>query len=91
MRYMNGTLSSSRPAHCNVCYTCNKFRLKPAELREKRLKQNASMNGESNLGQWTMRICDFMVDHLGEWVSGFEIVVVSLCFFRQCMSLFEGR
>lgn len=38
------------------------------------------MNGESNLGQWTMRICDFMVDHLGEWVSGFEIVVVSLCF-----------
>ena len=83
MRYMNGTLSSSRPAHCNVCYTCNKFRLKPAELREKRLRQNASMNGESNLGQWTMRICDFMVDHLGEWVSGFEIVVVSLFFLAM--------
>ena len=25
------------------------------------------MNGESNIGKWTMRLCDFMVDHLGEW------------------------
>ena len=25
------------------------------------------MTGESNIGKWTMRLCDFMVDHLGEW------------------------
>ena len=25
-----------------------------------------------NLGKWTMRVCDFMVDHLGEWDSWWE-------------------
>lgn len=27
----------------------------------------ALLNRESNVGKWTMRICNFMVDHLGEW------------------------
>ena len=25
------------------------------------------MTGESDLGQWTMRLCDYMVDQVGEW------------------------
>jgi len=31
------------------------------------LKWNGRLNGESNFGRYTMRLCDFMVDHVGEW------------------------
>ena len=31
------------------------------------LSRNGLLNGESNFGRYTMRLCDFMVDHVGEW------------------------
>lgn len=65
-KYMNGSLPQFAPGNCDLFYVCNKFRLKPGSLGEDG-RWGGYMNGESNLGKWTMRICDFMVDHLGEW------------------------
>ena len=65
-KYMNATPQEQTPVHCDRLYTCKKFRLKPSKLDENG-RWGGYMNGESNIGKWTMRICDFMVDHLGEW------------------------
>mmetsp|Transcript_56442 Transcript_56442/g.175098 ORF Transcript_56442/g.175098 Transcript_56442/m.175098 type:complete len:880 (-) Transcript_56442:72-2711(-) len=62
---MGGQMQGRMP-HCDRCYMCNKFRLKPSKRHEQG-RWDGYMNGESNMGKWTMRICDFMVDHLGEW------------------------
>jgi len=63
--YMKGTQMPPAP-HCDAHYHTPKLRLKPCEKHESG-RYEGFMNGESNLGKWTMRICDFMVDHLGEW------------------------
>lgn len=62
-RYMAG--EPHQASHCDAQYYCSKFRLRPSEVEENPV--DGLMLGESNLGQWTMRICDFMVDHLQEW------------------------
>lgn len=51
---------------CHRRYVTRKFRMKPSKVLEN-WKVDGLMNGESNIGMWTMRLCDFMVDHLGEW------------------------
>ena len=38
-----------------------------AELCGTYKSDRALLNRESKVGKWTMRICNFMVDHLGEW------------------------
>eukprot|EP00434_Breviolum_minutum_P036229 symbB.v1.2.032095.t1/scaffold3754.1/size70833/6 len=65
-KYMGGYLPQYNPGNCDLLYICDKFRIKPSELHEDG-RWEGYMNGESNLGKWTMRVCDFMVDHLGEW------------------------
>ena len=65
-KYMDAKEDKESATHCDKHYSCNKFRLKPSELEESG-RWGGYMNGESNIGKWTMRICDFMVDHLGEW------------------------
>ena len=48
-----------------------------AELCGTYKSDRALLNRESNVGKWTMRICNFMVDHLG------ELVLVSACFSKE--------
>ena len=63
---MGGQLESDEPPHCDRAYACSKFCLKKSSAHEIG-RRDGFMNGESNMGRWTMRLCDFMVDHLGEW------------------------
>lgn len=56
---------AGRQQYCNVKYDVGVFRLKDACTEPKRW--DGRLNGESNIGKWTMRLCDFMVDHIGEW------------------------
>eukprot|EP00971_Amphidinium_carterae_P061095 1208956-Amphidinium_carterae.1 len=62
---MNAVLAQRKAPHCDLIYTCNSIQLKPSSAQEN--IWDGYMNGESDMGKWTMRICDFMVDHLGEW------------------------
>mmetsp|Transcript_53912 Transcript_53912/g.128407 ORF Transcript_53912/g.128407 Transcript_53912/m.128407 type:complete len:891 (+) Transcript_53912:55-2727(+) len=63
---MGGFRVQTDATHADRIYQCKKLRMKPAELYEDG-RRNGFLNGESNIGKWTMRFCDFMVDHLGEW------------------------
>eukprot|EP00439_Symbiodinium_sp_Y106_P059610 s2345_g8.t1 len=51
--------------YCDLLLQCNCFRLREASTMWH--TRNGRLNGESNFGRYTMRLCDFMVDHLGEW------------------------
>ncbi|CAE7362126.1 Tnks [Symbiodinium pilosum] len=51
--------------YCDLLLQCNCFRLREATTSWHHL--HGRLNGESNFGRYTMRLCDFMVDHLGEW------------------------
>lgn len=51
--------------YCDLLLQCNCFRLREASTTWH--TRNGRLNGESNFGRYTMRLCDFMVDHLGEW------------------------
>ncbi|CAJ1379214.1 unnamed protein product [Effrenium voratum] len=65
--YMHGNcIGRGNVGHCDVMYSTTKFRKKPSSNNENG-RYGGYMNGESNIGKWTMRLCDFMVDHLGEW------------------------
>ena len=50
---------------CDKLYTTPAFRLKECCLVP--VVKDGYCNGECNLGQWTMRLCDFLVDQVGEW------------------------
>ncbi|CAE7208797.1 tank-1 [Symbiodinium sp. CCMP2592] len=63
-KYMGGREDRQGGSYCDKFYTCHAFRLKPASAEELSMGR---MNGESDLGRWTMRLCDFLVDHVGEW------------------------
>ena len=83
--------------HCDKLYKLSMmtqpFQLHEAKLGEK--QRDGFMNGESNIGQWTMRLCDYMVDHVGEWdlivcnsdnASGFNSVTA-----REMQMVFRHR
>ena len=63
-KYMGGW-DGNKAGNCDKLYLCKKFRLMPSKAEEG--YRGGYLNGESNLGKWTMRFCDFMVDHLGQW------------------------
>lgn len=63
-KHMKGR-QCGRQVYCDMLYATPVFRMKEHSTRNNRW--DGRMNGESNIGQWTMRLCDFMVDHLGEW------------------------
>merc|ERR1711870_134929 len=52
-------------SYCDAVYSTNVFRLK--DHRVPCRPQDGRLNGASNVGTWTMRLCDFMVNHIGEW------------------------
>merc|ERR1719353_274401 len=53
--------------YCDMLFNIGCFRLRDHSNSWHELKWNGRLNGESNFGRYTMRLCDFMVDHVGEW------------------------
>jgi len=51
--------------HCDANFSCAAFRLKEHQTDFDRW--DGRLNGESNIGKWTMRLVDFIVDHVGTW------------------------
>lgn len=68
--YMQQTMMAS-PAgptpYCDYLFNVNCFRCRNNSNNEFEMRRNGYLNGESNFGKYTMRLCDFMVDHVGEW------------------------
>jgi len=62
--HMDGLIESA--PHCDCSYSTRKFRVKE-RCNNFSARHEGMLNGESNIGKWTMRLCDFMVDHVGEW------------------------
>jgi hypothetical protein len=53
--------------YCDLLFNVACFRLRDHSNGMHELRWNGKLNGESNFGRYTMRLCDFMVDHVGEW------------------------
>eukprot|EP00931_Biecheleriopsis_adriatica_P116494 TRINITY_DN92132_c0_g1_i1.p1 TRINITY_DN92132_c0_g1~~TRINITY_DN92132_c0_g1_i1.p1 ORF type:complete len:924 (-),score=158.27 TRINITY_DN92132_c0_g1_i1:133-2904(-) len=53
--------------YCDLLLSTPVFRLREAHADHWTQRWEGKLNGESNFGRYTMRLCDFMVDHLGEW------------------------
>eukprot|EP00928_Gymnodinium_smaydae_P041832 TRINITY_DN28263_c0_g3_i2.p1 TRINITY_DN28263_c0_g3~~TRINITY_DN28263_c0_g3_i2.p1 ORF type:complete len:1012 (-),score=145.17 TRINITY_DN28263_c0_g3_i2:563-3598(-) len=51
--------------YCDCLFTCNAFRQKLASQCNE--YWDGYYCGENNFGKYTMRLCDFLVDHVGEW------------------------
>lgn len=57
---------SEKPVvYCDLLLSCGMFRQK--ESQSPASSWDGLLSGESNMGKWAMRFCDFMVDHIGEW------------------------
>lgn len=68
--YMQGTMlaqPAGQTSYCDMLFHIGCFRLRDHSSGWHELKWNGRLNGESNFGRYTMRLCDFMVDHVGEW------------------------
>lgn len=61
--YMKGT-ASGPTSYCDCLFTCHSFRQKMSPHYE---YWDGYYCGENNFGKFTMRLCDYLVDHLGEW------------------------
>jgi len=61
--HMQSQLVSQATPFCDLCFACDAFQMKEAALKCK----EGRFLGESNFGKYAMRLCDFMVDYLGEW------------------------
>ncbi|CAE8635564.1 unnamed protein product [Polarella glacialis] len=53
--------------YCDFLYGSDVFRLKECSTSSYDRRYNGYLNGESNFGRYCMRLCDFMVDHVGTW------------------------
>lgn len=70
--YMQQTMMAQQAVgqggqYCDLLFNIGCFRLRDHTNSYQDLKWNGRLNGESNFGRYTMRLCDFMVDHVGEW------------------------
>ncbi|CAK9020501.1 unnamed protein product, partial [Durusdinium trenchii] len=73
--HMQSRLVSKATPFCDLCFACEAFQMKEATLKCK----EGRFLGESNFGKYAMRLCDFMVDYLGEW----ELLVCN----NNCLSV----
>jgi len=69
--YMQQTMmaqqAGGQAGYCDALFNIGCFRLREHSSSQYELRWNGRLNGESNFGRYTMRLCDFMVDHIGEW------------------------
>ncbi|CAE7227604.1 Parp14 [Symbiodinium natans] len=61
--HMQSRLVARGTPSCDLCFVCDAFQMKEADL----VRKEGRFLGESNFGKYAMRLCDFMVDYLGEW------------------------
>jgi hypothetical protein len=52
---------------CDVLYNFDALRMKRTTFPTTNPEIDGYYLGENNLGVYTMRLCDFLVDHLGDW------------------------
>lgn len=74
--YMQQTMlcqPAGRMPYCDLLMNCGCFRLREMTNSWQDWRWDGRLQGESNFGRYTMRLCDFMVDQLGEW----DLVVCS--------------
>eukprot|EP00929_Paragymnodinium_shiwhaense_P104730 TRINITY_DN69407_c0_g1_i1.p1 TRINITY_DN69407_c0_g1~~TRINITY_DN69407_c0_g1_i1.p1 ORF type:complete len:1073 (+),score=153.34 TRINITY_DN69407_c0_g1_i1:162-3380(+) len=64
--YMKGTKEGPTP-YCDCLFRCPPGVFRGKLAAEANEFWDGYYCGENNLGKFTMRLCDFMVDHLGEW------------------------
>ncbi|CAE7568137.1 Tnks, partial [Symbiodinium sp. CCMP2456] len=62
-RFLKGRLLGPQP-YCDCLFSCSAFRQKMSPHGE---YWDGFYCGENNFGKYTMRLIDFLVDHLGEW------------------------
>eukprot|EP00929_Paragymnodinium_shiwhaense_P071280 TRINITY_DN36249_c0_g1_i1.p1 TRINITY_DN36249_c0_g1~~TRINITY_DN36249_c0_g1_i1.p1 ORF type:complete len:969 (-),score=214.02 TRINITY_DN36249_c0_g1_i1:166-3072(-) len=70
VRYLQTTLKAKvegPKVYCDLLLTTDWFRLRDSSSDNYDIMHNGRLNGESNFGRYSIRLCDFMVDHLGEW------------------------
>ena len=70
VRYMEQTMLCQPVGpqpYCDLLLKCGCFRMREANTSWWHQKREGRLIGESNFGRYTMRLCDYMVDHLGEW------------------------
>jgi len=68
--YMAQTMlgkASGPQAFCDYLFTIGCFRLRDHRTDLQSTRWDGKLIGESNFGRYVMRLCDFMVDHIGEW------------------------
>lgn len=56
-----------RTPYCDLLMYCQCFRLRENTSSYQDWRWDGRLQGESNFGRYTMRLCDFMVDQLGDW------------------------
>jgi len=62
-QYMRGT-NAGPTEYCDCLFKCGVFRQKMSHHSE---FWDGYYCGENNFGKYSMRLCDFLVDHVGEW------------------------
>ena len=76
---------SATSGHCDRTYHCGRFLIAGARGGFSVVGTAGEggsysplggfLRGESSMGKWSTRLCDFMVDHLGEW----ELIAYNSC------------
>ncbi|CAE8600840.1 unnamed protein product [Polarella glacialis] len=69
-QYLQQTMLASPKGpqpYCDFLFESDVFRLKECSTSSHDRRYNGYLNGESNFGRYCMRLCDFMVDHVGTW------------------------
>eukprot|EP00931_Biecheleriopsis_adriatica_P043346 TRINITY_DN24783_c0_g1_i1.p1 TRINITY_DN24783_c0_g1~~TRINITY_DN24783_c0_g1_i1.p1 ORF type:complete len:777 (+),score=143.89 TRINITY_DN24783_c0_g1_i1:227-2557(+) len=62
-RHMQCQRVPAQSAFCDLLFTCDAFQMKEASVDGK----EGIFLGENNFGKHAMRLCDFLVDYLGQW------------------------
>jgi len=64
---MRGKRLQARRDYCDALFTCDVFRMKRVPFPATNPEVDGYYLGENNIGIYTMRLCDYLVDHLGDW------------------------
>ncbi|CAE7812633.1 Parp14 [Symbiodinium microadriaticum] len=92
--HMQSRLIATATPTCDLGFVCDAFQMKEAALDCK----EGRFLGETNFGKYAMRLCDYMVDYLGEWdllVCNNNCITVQLkgqtAVAREAMMVFRHR
>lgn len=66
MRGLRTTMPGAKD-YADMIFNCKVFQMKRVPFPDTNPEIDGYYLGENNIGMYTMRLCDFLVDHLGEW------------------------